>query len=155
MESFMDVVLENRKHWYDCQTKPETVPEWPGLMRCMLLGLSFRCSISRLNSGIFGIFKLSACNLNLNSSDCGASKIIYNDTKLEPIPWEQTRENSLLNFCVGILWKEKNAYAKKLFRFLIPEFSLSIRDASKSALLTVNDAVWYDPYHPSRENHIY
>ena len=43
MESFMDVVLENRKHWYDCQTKPEEVPEWPGLMRCMLLGLSFRC----------------------------------------------------------------------------------------------------------------
>ena len=30
----------------------------------------------RLNSGIFGIFKLSACNLNLNSSGCRASKII-------------------------------------------------------------------------------
>ena len=27
---------------------------------------------------------------------------------------------------VSILWKEKNAYTKKLFRFLIPEFSLSI-----------------------------
>ena len=31
--------------------------------------------IGRLNSGIFGIFKLSACKLNLKSSDCRASKI--------------------------------------------------------------------------------
>ena len=58
--------------------------------------------MNRLNSGIFRIFELREWNLNLNSSDCRASKIIYNDTKLEPIPWEQTRENSLLNFCVGV-----------------------------------------------------
>ena len=32
--------------------------------------------ICRLNSGVFGIFKLSACKLYLNSSGCRASKII-------------------------------------------------------------------------------
>jgi len=36
--------------------------------------------IFRLNSGIFRIFELSKLNLNLNSSDRRASKIIFNDT---------------------------------------------------------------------------
>jgi len=35
---------------------------------------------TRLNSGIFRIFELSELNLNLNGSDCRASKIICNDT---------------------------------------------------------------------------
>ena len=42
MELFMDVVLKNQNDWYDCQTTPEIQPKWPGLMRCMLLGLGFR-----------------------------------------------------------------------------------------------------------------
>ena len=42
----------------------------------------------RLNSGILWIFKLSAFKLNLNSSNCKASKIIQNDTKLLSISWE-------------------------------------------------------------------
>ena len=48
------------------------------------------------------IFELSLRNLNLNSSDCRASKIISNDTKLEEIPWELNVENPLFNFCVGV-----------------------------------------------------
>ena len=57
--------------------------------------------IHRLNSGIFETFELSAWNIYLNSSDCRASKIIKNDTKFEPISWELSSENSLLNLCVG------------------------------------------------------
>ena len=38
----------------------------------------------------------------LNSSDCRASKIIWNDTKVEPISWEPKRENLISNFCVGV-----------------------------------------------------
>ena len=34
----------------------------------------------RLNSGIFRIFELREWDLNLNSSDYRASKIIFNDT---------------------------------------------------------------------------
>ena len=34
----------------------------------------------RLNSGIFRIFELREWSLNLNSSDCRASKIIFGDT---------------------------------------------------------------------------
>ena len=40
--------------------------------------------------------------MNLNSSDCRASKIIFNDSKLEPISWELNVGNQLLNFCVGV-----------------------------------------------------
>ena len=40
--------------------------------------------------------------MNLNSSDCGVSKIIKNDTKLEAVPWEPDVENPLFNFCVGV-----------------------------------------------------
>ena len=58
--------------------------------------------MSRLNSGNFRIFEPSEWNLNLNSSDCRASKIIYNDTKLEPISWELNLKNPLFNFCVGV-----------------------------------------------------
>ena len=58
--------------------------------------------IGRLNSGIFTIFELSELNLNLNSSDCRARKIISNDTKLEAIPWELDDGNPLFKFCVGV-----------------------------------------------------
>ena len=58
--------------------------------------------MSRLNTGNFRIFEPSEWNLNLNSSDCRASKIIYNDTKLEPISWELNLKNPLFNFCVGV-----------------------------------------------------
>ena len=47
------------------------------------------------------IFELSECKLNLNLSDCRASKIIWNDTKVDPISWEPSEENPL-KFCVGI-----------------------------------------------------
>ena len=53
-------------------------------------------------SGIFRIFELSEWKLNLNSSDFRASKIIRNDTKVEPIFWEPKRENPLNEFCVGV-----------------------------------------------------
>ena len=53
----------------------------------------------RLNSGIF---ELREFNLNLNSSDCGASKNISNDTQLEPISWELNVGNQCFNFCVGV-----------------------------------------------------
>ena len=59
-------------------------------------------SIDRLNSGIFRIFELGGWNLNLNSSDCGASKIIWNDIKLERIPWVLIIENRLCSICVGV-----------------------------------------------------
>ena len=57
--------------------------------------------MSRLNSGIFRILELMEYNLNLNSSDCSASKIISNDTRPEPISWFDI-ENSIFNFCVGV-----------------------------------------------------
>ena len=40
--------------------------------------------------------------MNLNSSDCRASKTFSNDTKLETIPWELDIENPLFNLCVGV-----------------------------------------------------
>ena len=58
--------------------------------------------IGRLNSGNFRIFEPCEWNLNLNSSDCRASKIIYNDIKLEPISWELNLKNPVLNTCVGV-----------------------------------------------------
>ena len=58
------------------------------------------CHIARLNSGNLRTFE---CNLNLNSSDCRALKIIFNDTKLESISWELNIINRLLDFCVGVL----------------------------------------------------
>ena len=59
-------------------------------------------SMTRLNSGIFGNFELSARNINLNSSGCWASKIIKNDTEFEPISWQLDIENSIFNFCVDV-----------------------------------------------------
>ena len=48
--------------------------------------------IVRLNSGIFRIFELSEWNLNLNSWNCGASKIMPKEAK--PIPtWELDIKN--------------------------------------------------------------
>ena len=60
------------------------------------------CFIFRLNSWIFRIFKLSELNLNLNSPDCKASNILFNDILLEPISWELNVRNHFLNFCVGV-----------------------------------------------------
>ena len=58
--------------------------------------------IMSLNSGIFWIFDPREWNLNLNSSDSRASKIIWNDTKPEPMSRELNIENQILNFCVGV-----------------------------------------------------
>ena len=60
------------------------------------------CSIFRLNSGIFWSFDLKKWKSNLTSSDCRASKIIWNDTKPEPISWELNIENPIFNFCLGV-----------------------------------------------------
>ena len=69
--------------------------------------------IFKLNSGIFELEFLnwSDWNLNLNSSDCKASKIIWNDTKVEQISGEPKgtiflgtkRDNPLFNF-IGVYW---------------------------------------------------
>ena len=57
--------------------------------------------MTRLNPGIFGFFGPSEWILNMKSSDCKASKIIFNDTKVEAIFWELNIVNVLFNFCVG------------------------------------------------------
>jgi len=59
-------------------------------------------AINRLNSGNFRIFKPREWNLNFNSSDYRAAKIIYNDINLEPISWELDLKNPLSNICVGV-----------------------------------------------------
>ena len=56
----------------------------------------------RLNSGNIRICDPREWNLNLNSSDCSASKIISNDKQLETNSWEVKIENPFLNFCVGV-----------------------------------------------------
>ena len=48
------------------------------------------------------IFEPSERNLNLNASDCRASKVIPNDTELETISWELVFANPIVNFCVGV-----------------------------------------------------
>ena len=58
--------------------------------------------IIRLNFGIFMIFEPSERNLNLNTSDCRASKMILNDTNLDPIPWELNIENPRFSIGVGV-----------------------------------------------------
>ena len=58
-------------------------------------------AIPRLNSGIFRIFNLRVWNLDLTSSDCRASEIIWNDTEPDAVSWESRRENSIFNFRVG------------------------------------------------------
>ena len=58
--------------------------------------------IVRLNSGIFMIFEPSERNLNLNASVSRASKIIPDDSKLEPISWELVFGNPVFNFCLGV-----------------------------------------------------
>ena len=60
----------------------------------------FRTQNSRLQR--WAIFELSKSNLNLKCSDCKASKIIWNDIKVEPIPWELNIENKLFSICVGV-----------------------------------------------------
>jgi len=63
--------------------------------------------IPRLNFENFGIFELSVWNLNLNSSNCRASKIISNDAKLAPMSWQLSIENLLSYFCVGV-WVDRH-----------------------------------------------
>ena len=50
--------------------------------------------IPRLNPEIERIFELSVWNLNLNSSDFRAYKIIWNDIKVDPFSWKPKREKS-------------------------------------------------------------
>ena len=78
-----------------------------------------RSSLCRLKSGISRIFELSAWNLN--NSDCGASKIVQNYTKFEPIFWELNFVNLLLP--VWKLW-QFNGYG------IVPEFSVLISHES-------------------------
>ena len=66
-----------------------------------------KCKIRRLNSGILRIFKLREWNLNLNSSDCRASKIICNDSNLDAIPWKLNIENPRFSICVSV-WVGRN-----------------------------------------------
>ena len=47
----------------------------------------YACLIPHLNSGIFCIIELSPWYLNVDSSDCRAAEIIYNDTNVESISW--------------------------------------------------------------------
>ena len=68
--------------------------QWPVVNRPVL--------IPRLNSGNFRIFEPSEWNFNLNSSNYRASKIIYNDIKLDPISWELNLINPLFNFCLTV-----------------------------------------------------
>ena len=55
-----------------------------------------------MNLEIFTNLEHSELNLNLDSSDYKASKIIENDTGVEPISWELNVENRLLNLRVGV-----------------------------------------------------
>ena len=57
---------------------------WPNLLEYLDPNFAI-VDEARLNTGIIRIFELIAWNLNLGNSDCRASKIIKNDTKLEPI----------------------------------------------------------------------
>ena len=47
----------------------------------------------------------------MNSSDCRAWKILWNDTKLELFYSELNVENLLFNFCVGV-WVGGSSQAK-------------------------------------------
>ena len=69
----------------------------------IMLGKDHKTSIIyRLISGIFRIYEPSEWILNLNSSNCRALKIIFNDTELEPVSWELKFKNTLFNFCAGV-----------------------------------------------------
>ena len=45
---------------------------------------------------------MSEWQANLNISDYRASKIIWNDTKPEPISWDMNIDNLIFNVCVGV-----------------------------------------------------
>ena len=77
----------------------------------------------RFNSGIFRIFDPREWNLNLKSSDCRASKIVSNDTKLQPISWYLKIENRLFNFCVGVGGFEQK-FQKWILRELDKNFDI-------------------------------
>ena len=57
--------------------------------------------ISRLNSGISGIFDPNELMLKSHSSVFRAFQIIQNDTKIVIIPWDFQLLNTFFNFCVG------------------------------------------------------
>ena len=69
----------------------------------------------KLKSGNWRIFEPR--NLNLKSSDGGASKIMSNDAKLEPISLELNIENLLLSICVGV-WVGGHPSANFLENFI-------------------------------------
>ena len=54
------------------------------------------------NPGIQRFVNTREWNLNMKYSDCRASKIIWNDTKLGPVFLELNIENTLLSICVGV-----------------------------------------------------
>ena len=61
---------------------------------CFCICWNLNGSIGRLNSGIFRIFNLRVWNLDLTSSDCRASVIIWNDTEPDAVSRDSRRENS-------------------------------------------------------------
>ena len=73
--------------------------------------------IDRLNIGHFWSFHPLESTLNLKSSNIRASKIIWNDIKLEAINWKTRLENTLFCVCGGVYVGEQIS---------IPEFNLDI-----------------------------
>ena len=141
------------------------------VLQCHLyqkIGVEFSpLAMIRLNSGNFKIFERNEWNLNLKSSDCGASKIISNDAKLELISWELNIEIPLFSICVDIpeklyfpeislihwtshnFFNEKNLPAKKDIPISNPRFQPS-NDSRRVALLLVPIRF---PYLSSRFGH--
>ena len=95
----------------------------------------------RLKSGNLRIFEPSEWILNLNGSKCRFPKIIFSDTKLDPVSWELRIENTLSNFCVGVGMGGNHV---KNFSHIskdakIPHFLISI---SSQGVKGKNDFVW-------------
>ena len=62
------------------------------------------------------IFNLSEWNWNLNSSDCRTSKVIWNDSKLEPISWDLILNGHIFNPCVGVwVGKRRPKYSGRIW----------------------------------------
>ena len=85
-------------------------------------GCHCQWSIARLNPRIPRIFELSKWNINLESLNSRASKIISNDIKPEAISCELKTENPSLNFCAGVCVGENQP----------TNFSLGSKDAQES-----------------------
>ena len=80
--------------WFDSCTKLK------GFSRLLFQYLKW--VIVRLNSGNFRIFELIYWNSDRNSSNCRASKIIPNDTKLDTISLGLNMRNPFCNICVAV-----------------------------------------------------